>query len=222
MGGYIPSAVEFMDRDAADCSLAFIDNPWMTIDETVQAYLLIEVDGNDTDSLMKDIEGITTILASYDCGDVLFAEDAAQKEKIWKLRKCIGEALRFRSVYKDEDTVVPRAELPVLLKGVKEIGTLYGFKTVCCGHAGDGNMHVSILKEDLTEEQWLGPVKEGIREIFHLVKRLNGTISAEHGIGLVQKEYLDIVFDKTQMRLMRDIKKVFDPNNILNAGKIFD
>ena len=174
------------------------------------------------DVLMKDIEGISSILTTYDCGEILFADNAAQKEKIWKLRSCIGEAIKSQSVYKDEDTVVPRAELPVLLNGAKEIGKRYGFKIVCCGHAGDGNMHISVLKEELTDEQWHGPVKEGIREIFQLVKSLNGTISAEHGIGLVQKEYLDVVFNKTQMRLMRDIKKAFDPNNILNAGKIFD
>jgi glycolate oxidase len=81
---------------------------------------------------------------------------------------------------------------------------------------------VNIIRGDLTEQQWNGSLKEGIREIFELVKRLGGTISGEHGIGLVQKEYMDIIFDDTQMRLMREIKKIFDPNNILNAGKIFD
>jgi glycolate oxidase len=117
---------------------------------------------------------------------------------------------------------VPRAELPALLKGVKEIGKKYGFHSVCYGHAGDGNLHVNIIKGELSDEQWNGSLKVGIKEIFELVKRLNGTISGEHGVGLVQKEYLPIVFDDVQMRLMKQIKKVFDPNNILNAGKIFD
>lgn len=222
MAGFFPSAVEYLDNDAVDYALTFIGGPWINIEQSAKAHLLIEVDGNDMDALMKDIEGISSILTTYDCGEILFADNAAQKEKIWKLRSCIGEAIKSQSVYKDEDTVVPRAELPVLLNGAKEIGKRYGFKIVCCGHAGDGNMHISVLKEELTDEQWHGPVKEGIREIFQLVKSLNGTISAEHGIGLVQKEYLDVVFNKTQMRLMRDIKKAFDPNNILNAGKIFD
>ena len=105
---------------------------------------------------------------------------------------------------------------------MKDIGKKYGFHSVCYGHAGDGNLHVNIIRGDLTEEQWNGSLKEGIREIFELVKRLGGTISGEHGIGLVQKEYMNIMFDDTQMRLMREIKKIFDPNNILNAGKIFD
>jgi glycolate oxidase len=105
---------------------------------------------------------------------------------------------------------------------VKEIGRKYGFKSVCYGHAGDGNLHVNIIKGDLSDEAWNGSLKKGITEIFHLVKRLGGTISGEHGVGLVQKEYMHIMFDDAQMRLMKNIKALFDPNNILNAGKIFD
>ena len=117
---------------------------------------------------------------------------------------------------------MPRAELPYLLKGVKDIGKKYGFHSVCYGHAGDGNLHVNIIKGNLTDEEWNGSLKEGIKEIFELTKSLGGTLSGEHGIGLVQKEYMKIVFNETQMRLMKEIKKIFDPNNILNAGKIFD
>jgi glycolate oxidase len=171
---------------------------------------------------MKDMEGISEIAMGFDCGEILFAEDAQQKAELWKLRRRVGEAVKSHSIYKEEDTVVPRAELPALLKGVKEIGKKYGFHSVCYGHAGDGNLHVNIIKGELSDEQWNGSLKVGIKEIFELVKRLNGTISGEHGVGLVQKEYLPIVFDDVQMRLMKQIKKVFDPNNILNAGKIFD
>jgi len=180
------------------------------------------VDGNDLEVLMKDLEGIAEITMQYDCGEILFAEDNAQKERLWKLRRRAGEAVKAHSIYKEEDTVVPRAELPVLLKGVKEIGKKYGFHSVCYGHAGDGNLHVNIIKGDLSDEQWNGSLKQGIREIFMLVKKLNGTISGEHGIGLVQKEYLPIIFDAVQMKLMKEIKNIFDPNHILNAGKIFD
>jgi glycolate oxidase len=138
------------------------------------------------------------------------------------LRRRVGEAVKSHSIYKEEDTVVPRAELPELLRGVKEIGSRYGFHSVCYGHAGDGNLHINIIKGELTDEQWNGSLKAGIREIFELVKSMGGTISGEHGIGLVQKEYMPIIFDEVQMRLMKEIKKVFDPNGILNAGKIFD
>jgi glycolate oxidase len=171
---------------------------------------------------MKEMEGISEVVMQFDCGDILFADDAQQKAELWKLRRRAAEAVKANSIYKEEDTVVPRAELPLLLKGVKEIERKYGFKSLCYGHAGDGNLHVNILKGDLTDEQWNGSLKKGIVEIFELVKTLGGTISGEHGIGLVQKEYLPIVFDETQMRLMKGIKTIFDPNNILNAGKIFD
>jgi glycolate oxidase len=222
MAGYTPSAMEFMERDALEWVMKFVDNSIVAIEDEVQAHLLIEVDGNDVEVLMKDIEGISEIVMRFDSGEILFADDAQQKAELWKLRRRVGEAVKSHSIYKEEDTVVPRAELPVLLKGVKEIGKRYGFHSVCYGHAGDGNLHVNIIKGDMTDEQWNGSLKDGIIEIFQLVKKLGGTISGEHGIGLVQKDYLHIVFDEASMRLMKQIKKIFDPNNILNAGKIFD
>jgi glycolate oxidase len=219
--GYTPSAMEFMERDALEWVSQFVDSP-VKIEEYVQAHLLIEVDGNNMELLMQDMEGISFIIQEFECGEILFAEDAQQKTELWKMRRRVGEAVKAHSIYKEEDTVVPRADLPVLLKGVKDIGKKYGFHSVCYGHAGDGNLHVNIIKGSLTDEEWNGSLKDGIREIFLLVKKLGGTLSGEHGIGLVQKEYMDIIFNDTQMRLMKEIKKIFDPNNILNAGKIFD
>jgi glycolate oxidase len=222
MAGYTPSVLEFMERDALEFVMQYVDSYIVPLTDEVQAHLLIEVDGNDVDVLMKEMEGISEVVMQYDCGEILFADNAQQKAELWKLRRRAAEAVKANSIYKEEDTVVPRAELPLLLKGVKEIERKYGFKSLCYGHAGDGNLHVNILKGNLTDEQWNGSLKKGIIEIFELVKSLGGTISGEHGIGLVQKEYLPIVFDETQMRLMKGIKKIFDPNNILNAGKIFD
>jgi len=222
MAGYTPSAMEFMERDALEWVMRFVDNCIIPIDDKVQAHLLIEVDGNDIDVLLKEMEGISEIVMQYGAGDILFADDAQQKAELWKLRRRVGEAVKSHSIYKEEDAVVPRAELPVLLKAVKDIGKRYGFHSVCYGHAGDGNLHVNIIKGELSDEEWNGSLKNGIREIFELVKTLGGTISGEHGIGLVQKEYMDIIFDAKGMELMRAIKNVFDPNNILNKGKIFD
>jgi glycolate oxidase len=220
--GYLPSALEFMERDALEWVMRFVDNCVVAIEDDIQAHLLIEVDGNDIDVLMKEMEGISEVVMNYECGEILFAEDVQQKAELWKLRRRVGEAVKSHSVYKEEDTVVPRAELPALLHGVKEIGKRYGFHSVCYGHAGDGNLHVNIIKGELSDAEWNGSLKSGIREIFELVKALGGTISGEHGIGLVQKEYMDIIFDPRSMGLMRQIKQVFDPNNILNRGKIFD
>lgn len=220
--GYTPSALEFMERDALDWVTKFVEGSTIKIEENVQAHLLIEVDGNNPDVLVQEMEGIAVIVQEFECGEILFADNTQQKTELWKLRRRVAEAVKANSVYKEEDTVVPRAELPVLLKGVKDIGKKYGFHSVCYGHAGDGNLHVNIIKGNLTDEQWNGSLKDGIKEIFALVKKLGGTLSGEHGIGLVQKEYMNIVFNETQLRLMKEIKKIFDPNNILNAGKIFD
>lgn len=101
------------------------------------------------------------------------------------------------------------------------MGATYGFQSVCYGHAGDGNVHVNIIRGALSEAQWQDTVKRGIREIFEEVYRLGGTISGEHGIGLVQQEYMDVVMQPIHFELMRGIKQVFDPKGILNPGKIF-
>ena len=137
------------------------------------------------------------------------------------MRRSVAEAVKANSIYKEEDTVVPRYELPKLLAGIKTIGNKYGFQSVCYGHAGDGNLHVNIIKGTMTDHHWTTEVTKGIREIFELTVALNGTLSGEHGIGYVQKNYMDIAFNQTQLQLMKGIKQLFDPNNILNPGKIF-
>ena len=106
------------------------------------------------------------------------------------------------------------------MTGIKLIGNKYGFKSVCYGHAGDGNLHVNIIKGSLSDEDWNTEVTKGIREIFELTVALKGTLSGEHGIGYVQKNYMDIAFNPSQLQLMKGIKSIFDPNGILNPGKI--
>ncbi|MCW8898976.1 MAG: FAD-binding protein [Flavobacteriales bacterium] len=219
--GVIPSGLEFMERDALLWGAAYLNDNSIVIPENIQAHLLIELDGNDLDVLYKECEKIVQVLDSYQCDEILFAEDATQKEKLWKIRRIVGEAVKSQSIYKEEDTVVPRAELPTLLKGVKEIGGKYGFKSVCYGHAGDGNLHVNIIKENMSDEAWNNELPKGIAEIFQLCVQLKGTISGEHGIGYVQKSYMNIPFDEKTLSLQKQIKSIFDPNNILNPNKIF-
>lgn len=219
--GVVPSALEFMERDALEFGMNYLPDLQMELPKNVEAHLLVEVDGNDRDVLLKEMEIVNSVVEKYEVGEILFADDAAQKEKLWKLRRSLGEVVKRNSIYKEEDTVVKRAELPKLLKGVKEIGKKYGFQSVCYGHAGDGNLHVNILKADMSDEDWNGKLKDGIREIFKLCKELGGTISGEHGIGWVQKEYMDVVFDDNQLQLQKSIKNLFDPNNIMNPGKIW-
>ena len=219
--GIVPSALEFMERDAIDWTLKFNNNISVQVKDEVQAHLLIEVDGNYPEILMQEAEKIMDVVSDFNIDEVLFADTEDQKNALWKLRRSVAEAVKANSVYKEEDTVVPRFELPKLLKGIKEIGNKYGFKSVCYGHAGDGNLHVNIIKGEMTDQNWNTEVTKGIREIFELTVSLKGTLSGEHGIGFVQKNYMDIAFNKTQIALMRSIKSVFDPNNILNPGKIF-
>ncbi len=219
--GITPSALEFMERDALEIAMRYLgSHNAIEIKDDVQAHLIIEVDGNAQHDLMAEVEKIYELLESKGCEDILFADSQQQKETIWKLRRVVGEAVKSESVYKEEDTCVPRYELPTLLRRVKELGREYGFRSVCYGHAGDGNLHINILKGDMDDEKWNSTLKNAINSLFQTVKSLKGTLSGEHGIGYVQKEYMSIFFDESQLDLMRGIKELFDPKNILNPGKI--
>jgi glycolate oxidase len=219
--GYTPSGLEFMERDALIYTKEFIGESSINIGDNHAAHLIIEVDGFDPEQLMKDCEGILNVLENFETDEILFADSEAQKNALWSLRRKAGEAVKSQSIYKEEDTVVPRYALPELLGHIKRIGKKYGFQSVCYGHAGDGNLHVNILKGDLSDEQWENELPIAIRELFTEVIKLGGTISGEHGIGLVQKPFMDIAFPEVTLNLMREIKRVFDPKNILNPGKIF-
>lgn len=221
LAGFVPSALEFMERDAIEWSMKYTQATGIHLPEDIQAHLLIEVDGNNLDELYKDAEAISAIVQQYDTDEILFADTHEQKQMLWTLRRKVGEAVKSNSIYKEEDTVVPRAELPELLTFIKQLGKEYGFHSVCYGHAGDGNLHVNIVKAGMSDEDWNNKLTLGIRKLFTEVVRMGGTISGEHGIGLVQRSYMDIAFNSVQMSLMRQIKDVFDPNGILNPGKIF-
>lgn len=218
--GITPSALEFMERDAIDFTMAHVEGIVIQVPDPIQAHLLIEVDGQHGDVLMRECETILGVMEAHGCGEVLFAETLAEKDMLWKLRRHVAVAVKAHTVYKEEDTVVPRYALPRLLAGVKEIGKRHGFRSICYGHAGDGNLHINILREQLPVEFWEKQLPLAIRELFELTVGLGGTLSGEHGIGLVQREYMDIAFNARQLEMMRGIKRVFDPGNILNPGKV--
>jgi len=218
--GFTPSALELMEIDALRIVSEMVDNTAVPITDDTAAHLIIEVDGNDPDVLMRDMEAIGNLLTQYDIGEIYFAEDATQKDRLWKLRRRAAEAVKLVGYTIEEDTVVPRAELPALIRELKALGKKHDVDVVCYGHAGDGNLHVRLRKEGMPNSYGNPIIEKILNELFEIVYKLGGTISAEHGIGLIQKGFMPIVFKEKNLELMRAIKKVFDPNNILNAGKV--
>jgi glycolate oxidase len=220
--GITPSAMELMEIESIRLASKLCDSTAITITDNLAAHLIIEVDGNDKDVLMKDMEAIADVLTNFEVGELYFADDAQQKTELWKIRRKANEASVAAGYTIEEDTVVPRAELPKLIKGVKALALENGFKVVSYGHAGDGNLHIRINHPIYKKSFENQVIQDILFKIFELVKSLGGTISGEHGIGLIQKSFMPVMFDPITMELMKGIKKVFDPNHILNAGKIFD
>ena len=220
--GITPSAMELMEIESIKLASKLCESTAIPITEGLEAHLIIEVDGNDLDILMKDMEAIAEVLTNFEVGELYFADDAQQKNELWKIRRKASEASVAAGYTIEEDTVVPRAELPSLIKGVRALALDNGFKVVSYGHAGDGNLHIRINHPKYKKSYENEEIQTILTKIFELVKSLGGTISGEHGIGLIQKSFMPVVFDPITMDLMIGIKKLFDPNNILNAGKIFD
>ena len=219
--GFIPSGLELMDIDSV--KMAASKTPTiLPVSDDLQAHLIIEVDGNNEEVLMQEMEQISGLLEYSGAKDILLAHDATQKEEVWKLRRRVAEIVKAEGHTIEEDTVVPRAALGRLIKSVKALGLKHNFFAVCYGHAGDGNLHVRIKKEGILNSWQNDEMRAILMELFTIVKNLGGTITAEHGVGLIQKEFVEVVYTPAHIQLLRGLKKVFDPNHILNPGKIFD
>jgi glycolate oxidase len=160
-------------------------------------------------------------LGDFDTGELYFADNAKQKEELWRLRRNVSPAVNAYTLTKAEDVVVPRSQLPALVVAIKEIGAKYNFNSVCFGHAGDGNLHINVMREELSEAYWNNEINQGIEEIFKKVVDLGGTLSGEHGIGIAKRPYMHLAMKEANLELMRGIKKAFDPKGILNPDKIF-
>lgn len=217
--GVNPAALEFLEKAAIKAAESQLSKVFPNSE--AEAQLLIEIDGNDEEQLNSEVGKIAETVEKFNPLDIILAEDRSKMEELWALRRSVGEAVKSISTYKEEDTVVPRAKMPELLEGVREITGKYGIRAICYGHAGDGNLHVNILKDNLSDEFWNDNIKTAVKEIFELTVSLGGTISGEHGIGYSQKDYLSIALSEEEINLSKKIKKVFDPNGILNPGKIF-
>jgi glycolate oxidase len=218
--GITPSTLEFMERHALEKAIEYVGSSPVPLQPDHEAHLLIEVDGFHPDVLYTDCEAITQTLEAFGCAEVFFADNDTQKNSLWSLRRNMSHAIKQSGVFHSEDTVVPRAALPQLLAYIHDLGAQYGFKSYCYGHAGDGNLHVNILPGSMTTTAWEMELPKAIRQLFIAVKALGGTISGEHGIGYIQRPYLDIVFSEVERGLRQQIKAVFDPKGILNPGKV--
>lgn len=215
--GVIPSAAELMEGAAWSTGAARVDRAPM--DPGHAAYLLLEADGARADTV--EAEALTLGEACLEAGavDVLVADSPAKQADLWRVRRAIGEAVKKIAPYKEEDTVVPRRQVPELLEAVQRAVSRHGLRAISYGHAGDGNIHVNILKDG--DGSWGPGLDAAIREIFTSVASLGGKISGEHGIGWVQRGYLPLAHDPVEIDVMRAIKRAFDPLGILNPGKIF-
>lgn len=221
--GVIPSSLEFMDKVTINYAIRYVGSSPIPISPDYDAMLLIEVDGNDSELLHQDCEKIAEVLAKFHVGDILFAEDETQKTELWKLRRNAANAITTLSYgMVTEDTIVPRTKLPELLRGVRQIGENLGLKTSNLGHIGDGNIHFSIISDEPLTDDWRLKSIQGKLEIYKLVKSLGGMLSAEHGIGYLQKPFMGLFFKEKHLSILRGIKKAFDPKGILNPSKIFD
>jgi glycolate oxidase len=214
-----PRAAEFIEQKAIR---AAEDKQGKSFPHSAAAALLLfEIDGNRADLLDEQAEKIGEICLEHDAADVFVADNPEKQNELWQMRRNIGEAVKSIAIYKEEDTVVPRSKLPELVEKITSISHKYGILTISYGHAGDGNIHVNIIKKDISDDDWENKLPHVIQELFREVVILGGAISGEHGIGWVQKNYLPISLSDVEIDLMREIKNVFDPKGILNPGKIF-
>jgi glycolate oxidase len=216
----LPTTIEFMERD----SVLAVER--LTTKEVphhdAAAHLLIQLDGNRTEAVDADYEVVGDLCLAHGARDVLVARDRRTRDRLWEARRLIIEALNHESpINHMEDVVVPRAEIPALMGGIKDIAQRHAVRIVCFGHAGDGNVHVNVLKDGIPNGRWEQLVPLTTEEMYRLALSLGGTITGEHGIGATRRRYLPLALDEAQIQLMRGIKAVFDPNQILNPGKIF-
>jgi glycolate oxidase len=217
----IPTAIEFMEREAIQHTEQYLNKEVPFHD--AEAQLLIEIDGHKDSELEHEYETIGEIFLKNGAYDVFVADSSPAQRRLWEVRRSILEALKVVSpILCGEDVVVPRMAIPPLITEVKRITKRHGFEAVCFGHVGDGNVHIEILKGDIDYGQWRQVLPAMIEEIFDVVLSLKGMITGEHGIGFTKKKYLPKALGKTQVELMRRLKRAFDPNTILNPGKIFD
>ena len=217
-GKVIPSSMEFMDRRSIKLAERFL-NTRLPFDDA-GAHLIIQLEGNDPEVLADDMERIGDLCFARGALEVFVADNRTTRDKLWKARKCLAEAIMaFYPKYSLEDLVVPTSEIPKLMAETTRLCTKYGLEEANFGHVGDGNMHVNILFPE-ERSDWHDIVDALLDELYDFTASIGGTLSGEHGIGLKRQKYMCRVMDASQMELIHRVKLAFDPNNILNPGKM--
>lgn len=215
----IPTAVEFMEREVIIDSEEYLGKKFP--DSQADAYLLLKFDGNTTEEIEGYYDSVAKICLEQGAVDVLISDTDERNDSIWKARGAFLEAIKGSTTYMDEaDIVVPRNRINDLVEYTHSLQKDVGVRIKSFGHAGDGNLHAYILKDDLSDEVWKERLSLTMEKMYAKARELHGLISGEHGIGFAKRPYLKEYTDPEVIGLMRGIKKVFDPNNILNPHKV--
>ncbi|RAX55766.1 FAD-linked oxidase C-terminal domain-containing protein [Helicobacter sp. 10-6591] len=213
--GITPVAMEFLDN-LSICAVE--DRFHKGLPKDAGAIIITQVDGDLQELLDYQLHALQAKFKENNCKEFKIAQNEQEEEDLWFARRNASQSITIYGKKKlNEDITVPRARLPELLAGIGEISKKYGFKIPCFGHTGDGNVHTNVMVEDLKDLQ---RGHEAITEIFKLAVDLEGTLSGEHGIGLSKASFMELAFTKEEMNLFRNLKRAFDPNNILNPGKM--
>lgn len=220
--GITPTAIEFMDRTAFGVACDYLNEKLVC--ERAEAMLLITIDGADAEQVVRDYEAVGRQCEEVGAIEVFVADNAATSSRVWRIRQNVAEAFGLISHHQaNEDLVVPIAAIAELVRGMAELSRKHGIDIPCYGHAGDGNIHTRLVKSpQWTVEQWSERLPVVLHELYELTARLGGRISGEHGIGHKRKKHMPIFVSPQYLELMRQLKRAWDPHNILNPGKIFD
>ncbi|RPI30728.1 MAG: FAD-binding protein [Chloroflexota bacterium] len=218
LSGIVPAALELMDETAIAC---IEEAMHLGLPAGVEAILLIETDGQDLTVTQKEIEAIAKICRELGASNVTVAKDEAERANLWKASRSVSPSLARKAPNKlGEDITVPRSAIPEAVRRLKAIGAKYGLPVVIFGHAGDGNLHPNILFDKRDPQQWV-KVEQMVREEFELALELGGTLSGEHGVGMLKRAYIQSALGDVSIEIQRRIKQAMDPLNILNPGKVF-
>ena len=214
-----PTAIEFMQREVILAAEEFLGKKFP--DNSSDAYLLLTFDGNSTEDIEKDYEKVANICLEEGALDVFIIDTDERKEAVWSARGAFLEAVKATTTEMDEcDVVVPRNKVAEFIKYTDVLQEQFNVRIRSFGHAGDGNLHVYVLKDDLTEKAWKKKLAEVFEAMYSKSVELQGLVSGEHGIGFAKKEYMFEQYGSEYVGLMRNIKLAFDPKNILNPGKV--